>query len=360
MKAIRLHLPVMLAILTYTVLTSMRPAAHAADPPAGPLSELIVLNWSEYIDPALVGEFEKRFNTRVKEIYYQSDEKKDEMLLHTKGKGYDVVIGSGHNALSYRKRKWLSPVTDLGIPNGKYIDEKFFNAYPELAGYGVPYTWGFTGIVYRKDLIGETVTSWNQLFRPAPLLRGRIMMIDDSEDTIGPALKALGYPVNSDQPEHYDAVEKLLLAQKPFVKKFGAMALTSENAMVTGKIWMAPAYNGDALALHEIHPAIELALPAEGVSLWVDFIMVMEASPRKQLAMDFINFIHEPEHAAQLAEYLMYATPNQGATAHLSAQHLNNPLIYPATEVLAKSEFERPASPRVIHKRNIIFKKLLP
>ena len=335
------------------------PVVHFAPATAHAMEELILLNWGEYMDPGLLQKFQDRFNVRVKEVYYESDELKDELLVRSNGKGYDMVISSGVATLPYLKRNWLCPLPPKDIPNLKHIDDKFLTAYPELNGYVVPYTWGFTGIAYRKDLIKKPITSWNQLFRPTPDLRGKILMIRDSKDTVGPALKALGYSLNSDQFAHYDAAEQLLLAQKPFVREFRYMALTSESAIVKGDVWMAPIYNGDAVALQEILPDIELAIPVEGVSLWIDYIMILNASQKKKLAMEFINFINEPKNAARLSEFLYFASPNRGADKYLTSDHLNNPMIYLPKETLAKSEFERPVHPRIDRKRNAIFSKLI-
>jgi spermidine/putrescine transport system substrate-binding protein len=72
--------------------------------------------------------------------------------------------------------------------------------------------------------------------------------------------------------------------------------------------------------------------------------MVMDASPRKDLAMSFINFLNELENAARLAEYVNFASPNKAALQLLPQEHLKNPIIYPDKEVLDRSEFFQNAS----------------
>ena len=323
-----------------------------------PKEQLVFLTWSEYMHPDLITEFESTYNADVKEIYYETDELKDEMVIFNKGQGYDIVLGSGESLVPYVKMNLLAPLGPKDVPNIKYIDPRWLNAYPQVVGYAVPYLWGTLGIVYRKDIVKEEVMNWKQLFQPPQHLKGRIIMINDSRDTINAALKCSGYSINSNNLEHYSEVEKLLLAQKPFVKKYSYIALTDESSLVKGTIWMAMVYNGDGLILQEKYPHISFVVPKEGTVLWSDYLMVMKSSIHKELAMKFINFLSEPQNAARLAAYLNYATPNKGAQKYLSPSHLNNPLIYPEKDILEKSEISSILPLKIIKKRNEIFSKL--
>ena len=81
---------------------------------AQPTRELVLLNWSEYMDPELVKKFEMQFNAKVKEVYFESDDLRDDMLLETNAIGYDLAVVNGIVVDSYRKNGWL----------GKYIWNK--------------------------------------------------------------------------------------------------------------------------------------------------------------------------------------------------------------------------------------------
>ena len=277
----------------------------------------------------------------------------------TMGKGYDVVLSSGISVESYIMRNWLFPLSSDRIPNLKHIDQKWFSANPKIAAYAVPYLWGTLGIAYRKDLLKEEVTSWKQLFDPVEKLRGKILMINDTRDAIGMALKSLGYSANSNSSEELAKAENLLMAQRPFVKKYGYLTLTEESGLLKGDFLMAMLYNGDALTLQDLSPHVGFSVPVEGADIWCDFLMVMEASPRKNLAMSFINFLNEPENAARLAEYVNFASPNKAALKLLPREHLKNPIIYPDKEVLDRSEFYKMLPPRVQKKYNTIFSRVL-
>jgi len=207
-------------------------------------------------------------------------------------------------------------------------------------------------------MVPKEVTSWMDLFRPEESLKGKIVMINDSKDTLGMALKALGYSQNSETQAHYDEVRDLLHHQKPYVIEYSYVVLNEESSLAKGIAWMSMVYNGDGLVLQELHPQIAFTVPKEGTNLWVDYLMVMKHSAQKELAHQFINFFNEPENAAQLAEYLMFATPNKAALELLPSEHTGNKLIYPSSEILNKSEIYKKVSPRIKKRQHTIFAEI--
>ena len=60
-----LFLAARLIVLISAIVMMTGSVLHAANPPAAVREELIITNWSEYIDPDLVAEFEKEFNPQV-------------------------------------------------------------------------------------------------------------------------------------------------------------------------------------------------------------------------------------------------------------------------------------------------------
>ena len=101
-------------------------------------------------------------------------------------------------------------------------------------------------------------------------------------------------------------------------------------------------------------------VPEEGGNIWVDYLTVMESSRNKDLAWAFINFLNEPENAAQLAEFVHYATPNTGAEKLLPEDFRTDPVIYPSKEALGRSEFYSPLPPRAMKTRNLAFSRVVP
>lgn len=316
--------------------------------------ELVVLNWPNYLDPELVERFEQQYGVKVREVYFEGDDQRDEMLVNSDGAGYDIVLVSGNMLQTYLRGGWLEPVTEAQVPNLVHVSPRWRNAFPAADGFAIPYTWGTLGIGYREDLVPEPIESWMQLFRPAEPLQGHIAMLSHNRDLVGMALMALGYSSNSRDEQELMQAEELLLAQRPHVRTYGYVGLTPDSAMVSGEIAASMMFNGDALMLQEFAPGIRFIVPREGGNLWVDYFVVMNRSIRKDLAFAFVDFLNDPENAAQAAQFVYYATTNESAKKLLPEDFLADPVIYPSPETLERSEFFEPLPPRITRRYNSI------
>ena len=324
-----------------------------------PERELVIFNWSEYMDPELLKEFEDKHNVKIREVFYETDDTRDEIMLQTKGRGYDVILLNGNMINTYRKRGWLAPIPNDKVPNKKFIEQRWLKAFDSADEYGMPYFWGTLGIAYRKDLVSRPITSWQQLFEPDASLQGKILMVKASRDLIGMALKALGYSVNSTNKQELKEAETLLLKQKPYVRKYSYVGMDENSELVNGSIVAAMVYGGDALNIQEHNDQVEYVLPKEGGNIWVDYLVVSSESSNKDLAYKFINFIHKPKNAAKLAELLFLGTPNSEAKKYLSREHIEDPIIYPGQKLLQNSEFYKILPGRNMRVRSGIYSRIV-
>ncbi|WP_417519145.1 polyamine ABC transporter substrate-binding protein [Marinobacter sp.] len=328
--------------------------AQAADS-----KELVFLSWPDYMDPELLVEFKQRTGITVKQSYFDSDTARGELLLETEGKGFDVALINGASIRILAKRGWLEPLDESSIPNLKHVDPRWRTAFEKAEDFGVPYFWGTLGIVYRQDMVPFPVISWMDLLQPVNELHGKISMIGDSADMIGAALKALGYSLNSTEPRELKEAEALLQAQAPAVETYRYISLNEDSALLTGQVAMSMMYNGDTRMLQDYSDNIAFVLPEEGSNIWTDYLSVLSASSNKADAKRFINFLNEPEIAAQLAQYVHYATPNQAAEALLPASFIEDPVIYPSAEALENSEAYQRLPPRAQKNRAAIFSRIV-
>lgn len=329
------------------------PAAPAAD--SKTVGEITFLTWADYMDPGLIEKFEKENHIKVRLVTFDSDDGRTRMLISTEGEDFDVAVMDGNSMEAYISRSWLLPVSESSVPNLSRIDSKWRNAYPGAESHGVPYFWGTTGIAYRTDLVSEPITSWMQMFKPAPDLQGKLYMLPQNRELLDIALKALGHSLNTTDKNAYRQARDLLLQQKPFVKKYDFLALNEDSGMIDGTVCAAVTYNGDALTLRDINSNITYVTPKEGGVLWVDYLVILAKSHNPRLAETFINFLHEPENAAQLAQFVQYATPNRDAEKLLPKAFLTDTIIYPPPEILEKYELDHKLPAPIQKIRSSIF-----
>lgn len=326
---------------------------------ASPPRELIIFTWADYFDPELQHKFEKKFSAKVTFIYFSSDENRTQQLVEENTQGFDLILTSGIDLGSYVKKGWLAPLQTEEIPNLEHLSRRWRTAFPAAESYAIPFLWGTMGIVYRTDLVTTPITSWRQLFQPDEELSGRIGMMSDSRELVSMALKSLGYSANSENRQQLKEAEELLIAQKKHVKSYLYMSLEKDSSLVRGDLIATMAYSGDALMLREHSDQLAYVLPEEGGNIWVDYFVLGAEARNPGLAHQFLNFINQPENAAQLAAYTYSATPNQAAEALLPKEFLANPIIYPGAKGLQLSEFHAPLAPRIQRLRNNIGARIL-
>lgn len=322
-------------------------------------TELVILNWADYIDPEVVADFEAKYQAKVRVVNFEDDDNRNQLLLATNGDGYDLVLVNETHVGLYRAHGWLAKLSAAEVPNLKHLDPSWMDKARDASGYALPYFWGTLGIAYRRDLVRAPPQHWVDLFTPSADLRGRIAMLSSQRELLGMALKAGGHSVNSVEHSEIDAAMSLLLAQKSAVRAYQQALLNEKSELVTGEVSMRMMFNGDALLLRQFNNNIDYVVPPEGTGLWVDYLTVMASAPNPKLAYAFLDYLNEPAVAARNAAFVNYATPNQAAAKLMSPDYRGNPSIYPSANTLANSEMFAPLPPRALSYRNSQFSHLL-
>ena len=138
---------------------------------------LVLYNWENYMPQTIKDAFYEETGYSITEVYYDSDELKDELIFNNGGAGLDLIIGSGYGFISYvRKGNLLAQIPANAIPNKQHIGVNWLEQSPELQKFTTPLVWGTVGIIYRKDKI-QNVDSWMDLYQPDPSLHKKIVMV---------------------------------------------------------------------------------------------------------------------------------------------------------------------------------------
>src|ERR1043166_3374100 len=307
-------------------------SAHAAS------YKLNLFIWSEYIDPAIIDDFEKRFDCKVTIDLYE-----DEAAMMTKLQGggaaqYDVIVPPDHTVPALIKLKLIAPLRPDNIPNMRNIDERFASPWYDPSNrFTVPYQWGTVGVYARKPADRPYNESWALLFNEKEH-PGPFVLIDGMRDTIGAALKYKGHSLNSTTaPELNEAMNLLVSAKK---RSLGfESGVGGKNKVLAKEAVAAMAYSGDAIRGIKEDAETYYFIPKEGSQIWMDNLAVCAKAPHRIVAEKFLNFILKPEVGAQLADFNQYATPNKAALQFVKSENLSNPMIYPPSDVMKRLEF---------------------
>lgn len=295
--------------------------------------------WSEYIDPALITEFEKRFDAKVTMDFYEDEES---MLAKLQGGGaaqYDVIVPPDHVVPALIQLKLVAPLRHENIPNLRNIDPRFTGLWYDPSNqFTVPYQWGTLGI-YARQGVKPLPESWALIF-DASHQPGPFVLIDSMRDSLGAALKYKGFSLNSSNKAELAAVRDLLIEAKKRARGFEG-GVGGKNRVLAKEAVAALAYSGDAIRGMREDSATTYIIPKEGSQIWMDNLAICARAPHRLVAEKFLNYILEAQVGARLADFNQYATPNKAALAHVNPDNLNNPLIYPPPEVMRRLEFLR-------------------
>ena len=295
---------------------------------------LYVLNWGDYIDEALLTQFEEETGIQVN---YTTMATNEEMMVKLEEADciYDVCFPSDYIIERLIQKDLLHELIKDNIPNLQYIDERFLDLdFDPENKYSVPYMWGTVGILYNTTMVQEPVTSWDILWDET--YADQILMYDSIRDTIGVALMKLGYSINTRNEADIQAAEEALIAQKPIVQAY--LGDPIKDRLISGGAAMGIVYSGDAMWCMYENPDLAYAVPETGSNLWFDNIIIPKTSDNTEAAEAFINFLCDPEVAAQNAEYIGYSTPNAAALEILGEEYINDPTYNPPQELLDKCE----------------------
>jgi len=303
------------------------------------LPVLFIFNWSDYINPDLIREFETENKCTIKYSTYDSNEN---MLTKLKSsrESFDLVFPSGDHVAIMRKADIIEPIDVSKLSNYKNLDLTMLQkaqSFDEGNKYSIPYFWGLTGLIYNKRYVPDDLVaskSWSVLGNKFFLEKNKITMLDDAREVIGAALVYNGFDLNDTSDAAMAAAKKTLDEWDINVTQFDSDSY--KNEVPDGTTWIAQAYNGDALQQMLDNTDLDFYLPVEGSSLWMDSIVMLKSSKNKELAYKFIDFLLDANNAKRNADYTQYASPNKAANAMLSEEIKTNPLIYPSNEYLQK------------------------
>ena len=192
-------------ILSIVLLVSLFPVALAQE-------EVNVYNWEDYIDEQVLEMFEQETGIKVNYINFTTNEDMMVQLRANPG-AFDVIFPSDYCVERMIAENLIQPIDMSKITNHSEIDPRLLNPdYDPTNEYSVPYMWGTVGILYNSTMVEEDITSWASMFDSK--YAGQVFMMDSYRDTLGAALKYLGYSLNTRVPAELSAARDLLIKQK--------------------------------------------------------------------------------------------------------------------------------------------------
>jgi spermidine/putrescine transport system substrate-binding protein len=281
--------------------------------------ELHIYTWSDYVDEDVKSKFEEENNCKVVIDTFDSNEAMY-AKLQAGSTGYDIITPSSYQIPLMAKNKMIIPLDHSKIPNvKKNFDAAFANSILDPSfTYNAPYMVTYTGIAYRKDKIVKDVPvdSW-KIYETAAL-KGRMSLLSDMRETIGAALKSLGYSLNSEKKEELDKAVEVVLKWKKNIAKFDNEQY--KTAVAAGEWFVGHGYSSDVTQIMLEDDKVGFSLPKEGFTIAFDEMVIAADAPQKELAHKFIDFMYRPEMAKANMESVCAPMPVKAALEALKPE----------------------------------------
>ena len=346
------------ALIAAGILSFLSPGASAWEEE----KVLRVFNWSDYIAPYTILNFEQETGIKVFYDIYDSNEVLDEKVM--KGNtGYDLVVPGSDFLAKQIKAGVYRKLDKDNIPNWKNLDPvqmRLLEAVDPGNQYAIPYEIGTTGIGYNVEMFeklfgkGAKPDSWDYVFKPEnmkKLSQCGVTLLNAPTETIATALHYLGRSAQSTDMSDYREAENLLLSIRPYVKYFHSSDYIDDLA--DGDICLAVGWSGDVLQAAERANAsgkeahVNYIIPKEGAILFYDMMAIPADAQHPRNAERFMNYLLRPEIMAGISSYVRYFNAVPASKPLASREVRNNPNIFIPDELLRKMFLMKPLPPEI-------------
>ena len=263
----------------------------------------------EYLGENVISDFEKQYGVRVIVENFDSNE-----MMYTKlmaGDRYDVIIPSDYMIERLMNEDFLQPLDKSMIPNMENMSDAVLGmSYDPDNTYSIPYFWGSVGLVYNHENVDPAVIEsegWEVLRNTD--YAGHIYIYDSERDSFMMAFKALGYSMNTEDPDEINAAYEWLLQMN---NTMSPVYVTDEviDGMMNGYKDIAVVYSGDAAVVLDENEDMSFYMPSQGTNIWCDAMVIPKNAENPKLANEFINYMLTYEAAFDNTETVGYTSPN--------------------------------------------------
>lgn len=313
---------------------------------------LNIYNWSDYIAPDTIRNFEKETGIKVRYDNFDNNE-----IVHAKlvaGKtGYDIVVPSSNWARLQIEGGLLTKLDKTKLPNLSNLDADIQAQLAKVDpgnNFVVNWLWGFTTVGINVDKVKAALGNeplpdnvWDLVFNPKYVSRLKscgVSVLDSASEVVPAALHYLGKDPYSKSQADYAAAAAVFKDMRSSVTLFSSSGYI--NDMVSGSVCLALGWSGDINIAKQraldskTGQNIQALIPKNGGLLFFDVMAIPADAAHPGNAHQFINYIMRPEVHASLTNTVFYANPNKASRKFVKPDIANNPTVFVGAADMAK------------------------
>ena len=295
-----------------------------------------VYNWNDYIAPQVLENFTRDTGIEVEYHTFASAEELNAAL--ESGQAIDIAVPSHNELPMLIANGRIRPLDFNLLPNRSHLDKQLLSklaAVDPQNQHAVPYLWGAVGLAINTPQAeaaygGPLPESWSLLFDPeksARLASCGISVLDAADETLSLLLNYQGRSLARSAPSRIERAGDLLQSLRPHLRYVDSERYIDD--LSNGRLCLAVAWVGDALAAAQAGQPVRFLVPQEGSVLFVDNLVIPSSASRPELAHRFIDYLMQPQVIAQVTAETLYPNGNADSAQFIDAALLAQPGLYP-------------------------------
>ncbi|MBT5434226.1 MAG: extracellular solute-binding protein [Rhodospirillaceae bacterium] len=320
-----------------------------------------VFTWASYKVPELRPGFDATYGQAPGYLLFADNDEAFEKVRS----GYrpSIVQPTTYMVGRWREAGLLKPIAVAQLEN-------YNDIFPQLTSiaalrdgsdvFGVPFSWGNSSVLYRKDLAPEYVgnESWTILWDE--IHAGRLAQRDSMDAVVLQAALILGI----DDPYHMgdeelESVRAKLVEQRELLSYYWISQSDVEQSIASGEIVAAYAWNHAYASLKKQGIDVGYMIPREGILTWVDCTCLIADGPGSEdEAYAYLDAGISAEAGTYMIEEYGYGSANAKAFETANPELLTELGIENPTRLMEMGKFFDDWDPSVRKKATLMFEEI--
>ena len=263
--------------------------------------------------------------------------------------GKDIVVFTDWMAGRMVQMGYTQQLDKANLPNATNLLPSLQNVDFD-PGRAHTLTWqsGFGGLAWNKEQVPGGLRQVSDLWKPE--LKGRVEVLDEWRDTMGLIMSEQGVDIAGGWgADQFGAAIQVLEQQIASGQIRQVKGNSYKEDLVSGDAVAVIGWSGDITQLNaENGDQWTFAVPDSGGTLWSDNMMVPIGARHKKNAETLMNYYYDPAVAAQVAAYVNYICPVQGAQEAMTSvdpELAGSTDLFPDAATLSKVKVVRTLTP---------------
>ena len=265
----------------------------------GENGKLVLYTWENMFPQEVLDGFTQETGISVTYSNFDTDETMLARLEAAEGGDYDLVIADDY-------------IIETAIQEGlvQELDTSKLENYGSINPV-------YQGQFYDPSAVDVEIKGYADLWDAS--LEDNLGIIDNFRVVNGMALKVLGESYNTEDTAAIEAAGDKLLELAPNIRLIKDQ--NTQDDLLSGEVGAAVLYTSQATMAKMANPDLEVVFPEEGIGFGIMAQFIPANAPNAENAYKFIDYILQPEVAAQCFEYIGYYCTNLDAEEYISEEY---------------------------------------